>query len=99
MEGGVARTVRYAVEIAAALVQAAGPPTLQAQAVQNLTNTKQDAEKTGMAAYKLEASLALAQIETARGEKMAGRRDLELVGREASAKGFGLIAKKASQAN
>jgi tetratricopeptide (TPR) repeat protein len=92
---GVPISVRFVVEIAAARVQAAGG--MRAQAAQSLQNTQRDAQKTGMVLYQLEASLALAEIDIARGQKVSGLSSLAAIRKEALAKGFGLIAQHAAQ--
>ncbi len=89
-------TVRAEVGIASARVQAAQPGQLQA-AIAALREVAREAEKTGSASDRLEARLALAQL-LARDGKSDGRAALEAVERDASARGFALIARDAARA-
>jgi hypothetical protein len=87
--------VRINYAIAAALVRAATGIT--ADATRSLEATLAEATKYGYLGYQFEARLALAEIEMKSGKTSAGRARLEALQREAAAKGFGLIARKASQ--
>jgi hypothetical protein len=57
-----------------------------------------DSKKAGLIDYQLEARLALREIQMKSGNTSNGRRQLQQVERDAKAKGFGLIAKKAAAA-
>jgi hypothetical protein len=50
--------------------------------------------KAGFVLYEFEARLVLAQTEIALGNNDAGRADLSALGKEVSAKGFGMISRK-----
>jgi DNA-binding winged helix-turn-helix (wHTH) protein/tetratricopeptide (TPR) repeat protein/TolB-like protein len=52
--------------------------------------------KAGFVLYEFEARLVLAQTEIALGNRDAGRADLSALGKEVSAKGFGIISRKAT---
>ncbi len=62
-------------------------------AVQSLSITIRDATKSGFVPDQLEARLARAEIEIKSG-KIAGRASLEALRKDATEKGFGLIAQK-----
>jgi Tfp pilus assembly protein PilF/TolB-like protein len=90
-------TVRLTVAIEAARVRAASG--LQADvgdAAKVLKNAVADAKKEGLTGLLLEARLALGQVEIVYGDRASGRSRLADVQQEATAKGFLLIARKAS---
>ena len=60
--------------------------------------TRQEAVKTGLVGVELEARLALGRLEMKSARSAAGRARLELVQQAATAKGFGLIARRAAAA-
>jgi tetratricopeptide (TPR) repeat protein len=91
---GGSKSLRYEVGITAARIEATQDPS---DALEKLRDFESDARHTGMPGYGLEARLAIAQIEIARGKKALGQADLDTVKHEASAKGFGLIAQRASE--
>lgn len=85
--------LRLAVVIAAARLRVAqGEADLAAR---RLKDGLLEATKYGYLGLQLEARLALAEIEARSGNPAAGRTRLLALGQEASAKGFGLIARKA----
>jgi serine/threonine protein kinase/tetratricopeptide (TPR) repeat protein len=57
-----------------------------------------EASKYGLIGYQFEARLTLAEIEMKSGTALLGRSRLQVIEKEASTKGFGLIAKKAAAA-
>jgi serine/threonine protein kinase/tetratricopeptide (TPR) repeat protein len=69
-----------------------------AAAARTIEATRQEAIKTGLVGVELEARLALGELEMKSASSAAGRARLELVQQAASAKGFGLIARKAAVA-
>src|SRR5206468_2638014 len=90
-------TVRLTVAIEAARVRAASG--LQADvgdAAKVLKNAVADAKKEGLTGLLLEARLALGQVEIVYGDRASGRSRLVDVQQEATAKGFLLIARRAS---
>ncbi len=89
--------VRMKYAIAAARVRAAIGST--ADAARSLEATLAEASKYGYLDYQFEARLALGEIEVKSGKADAGRARLEALQKEAAAKGFGLIARKATQSS
>jgi len=87
--------VRMNYGIAAARVRAAIGGT--AEATQSLEATLAEANKYGYLGYQFEARLALGEIELNSDKTGDGRVRLEVLQKEAAAKGFGLIARKATQ--
>jgi len=93
------RGVRFSAAITGARVRAAsGKRSDLAEATKSLEATLAQAMKSGFAGYQLEARLALGEIEMKSGNPSAGRDRLEALEKEAKAKGFGLIARKAAAA-
>jgi hypothetical protein len=92
-QSGVAR---IPMAIVAARVRAALGRS--AEATKSLEATVIEAEKYGFVGYQFEASLALGEIEMKMGKSAAGRARLEALEKDATAKGFGLIARKAAAA-
>jgi ATP/maltotriose-dependent transcriptional regulator MalT len=91
------RKVRLQTEIVAAQVRAAdGKPD---SAAHDLRLTIKDAQKSGFFVRQMEASLALAGIETRSGKKKEARSLLQSVEKDARSKGFLLIARKAAAAS
>jgi tetratricopeptide (TPR) repeat protein len=90
------REVRLSVAIVAARVRAAmGKP---AEAMKSLANVLAEATKLGLVGLQFESRLALGETEMKSGKTAAGRARLETLQKEAKAKGFGLIARKAAAA-
>jgi hypothetical protein len=91
------RKVRLKTEIVAARVRAAeGKPD---NAAHDLRLTIKDAQKSGFFIRQMEASLALAGIETRSGKKKEARSLFQSIEKDARSKGFLLIARKASAAS
>ncbi|MGA2423444.1 MAG: protein kinase [Terriglobales bacterium] len=68
-----------------------------AEAKSNLETLLKDEIKRGFLAYQFETRLALAEIELKSGRSGAGRSQLGALKRDAQVKGFGLIARKATE--
>ena len=86
---------RLSMAIVAARVDAAsGKP---AAAFESLKTTLAKATNTGMLGLQFEARLALGEIEMKSGDRAAGQARLEALEREAAARGYGLIARKAKR--
>jgi len=82
--------------IVSAMAQdAAGKPSL---ARESLRRTIAEATKAGFVLYELEAQFALANVGIKSGQVAAARADLEKLERDAKARGFDLIARKAAAA-
>lgn len=90
------RTVRLTVGITAARVRAALGET--ERAMKELQTILAEAERTGFVNLQFEARLALGEIELRSGKSNAGIARLQLLEKEAAAKGFNLLARKASRA-
>jgi hypothetical protein len=75
-----------------------GRPSDRLEAANNLEAVLEQAKKTGFLGYELEAGLALGEIETQSGNVARARTRLEALERQAAARGFGLIARKAATA-
>jgi tetratricopeptide (TPR) repeat protein len=91
--------VRLEFELATALVRAAsGKPADQSAAIKALEATRGEAAKHGFVGYELEARLGIGEIEINSGRIASGRTDLQALKRDAKAKGFLLIARKAAAA-
>jgi len=91
------RANRLQLDIAAAKLDAArsgGEP-----ARQSLAAILAEANRTGFVEYQLEARLALGEIETGSGKIAAGHARLTALQKDAAAKGFLLIARKAARAH
>jgi hypothetical protein len=82
--------------IAAARVRAATGATLEA--VKSLNATLTEATTHGYLGAQLAARLALGETEMRSGQAVAGRSRLTALEKDATAKGFLLIAHKAAQA-
>jgi hypothetical protein len=92
-------TVRLTVAIEAARVRAAsGNRADVADVTKVLKNAVADATKEGLTGLLLQARLALGQVEITHGDRASGRSRLVVVQKEATAKGFVLVARKASAA-
>jgi len=90
------RDARLQMAIVAARVRAAlGKP---AEASKSLEATLAEATKYGFVGDQFEARLALGEVEMKSGKVAAGRAHLEALEKDAIAKGFGLIARKAAAA-
>jgi DNA-binding winged helix-turn-helix (wHTH) protein/tetratricopeptide (TPR) repeat protein/TolB-like protein len=93
------RLLRLSVVIASTRVGAATQaPVAIADASKSLESVRLEAAKYGFATLGLEARLALGEIEVHAGSVTAGRARLSALEREARARGFGLIARKAAAA-
>lgn len=87
--------VRLSVAVYAARVRAVSDA---AGAVRDLRAALGEATKLGLVPMRLEASAALGEVEIKSGKAGAGRARLGTVRAEAAAKGFGLVARRASLA-
>jgi DNA-binding winged helix-turn-helix (wHTH) protein/tetratricopeptide (TPR) repeat protein len=91
------RASRLEFSIVAARVRAAAGSEADLRAARKLLDQAQAAAvRDGFLGYDLEARLALGEIALQAGQASAGAR-LEAVERDATAKGFGLIARKAAE--
>lgn len=82
--------------IVSAMVQAASGKLTPAQ--ESLKRTITEASKTGFVQYELEAQFALADIGIKSGQGVGARADLEKLERDAKARGFDIIARRAAAA-
>lgn len=89
--------LRYSAMIAAASIGAASGEA--SQAIRALDKVIADATRAGLVQLQLEARLAAGQIEMASGRIQSGRGRLKVLERDAAAKGYGLIARKAATAS
>jgi hypothetical protein len=64
--------------------------------VARLKKTIDDAGRSGYLVYRLQAQLALGEIERKQGQAQEGRRVLDKLGKEAHARGFEAIASRAA---
>jgi len=88
--------VRLSLGIMTARVRAAsGQPV---DAVRGLTSLVAETGRAGLRGYHFEARLALGQAEIAAGDSDAGRARLAALESDATARGYGLIARKAAAA-
>jgi eukaryotic-like serine/threonine-protein kinase len=85
---------RFQLDIAAAKLEAARSGGEQAR--QSLAAILAEANRTGFVEYQLETRLALGEIETESGKIAAGHARLAALQKDAAAKGFLLIARKAA---
>jgi eukaryotic-like serine/threonine-protein kinase len=91
------REVELTVAISAARVRAAaGPSVNDDQVVNSLRDVVSKANDSGFVAYEFEPRLALAEMEIRGGKLSNGRSHLQVLEKEANARGFGLIAVEAS---
>lgn len=91
--------IRNALTITAARIQAAsGGPSERAAAAKSLMAAQAAAAKVGNLNDQFEARLAIGEVEMKGGNLSSGRAHLEALQREATAKGFNLIARKAAAA-
>jgi hypothetical protein len=88
--------VRLLVAITVARVQAASGGAGAARALKNLEIARAEAQKAGRVGLEFEARLALGEVELLLGRLAAGRSRLEDLEKEAKARGFGLLARKAA---
>jgi tetratricopeptide (TPR) repeat protein len=89
--------VRLAVAIVSARVRAAGrAPADTAAALRSLQAVRAEAEKADRRGLALEAELALGEVELLAGHSAAARARLETLERDATARGYGLVASKAA---
>ena len=90
------RTVRFTVSIISERIRAS---LGQAKAAKRgLKAILAEAEKYGFVGYQLQARLALGEIETKSGESAAGRARLEALHKDAMARNYGLVARRAAAA-
>jgi serine/threonine protein kinase/tetratricopeptide (TPR) repeat protein len=90
------REARLGLSIIEGRVAAASGQT--AAAAKTIEATRQEAAKAGLIGLELEARLALGEVEMKSANGTSGRARLERLQKEASAKGFGLIARKSAAA-
>jgi DNA-binding winged helix-turn-helix (wHTH) protein/tetratricopeptide (TPR) repeat protein/TolB-like protein len=96
---GLNRQVALAVAIAAARVDAAsGGPANTNRAAKSLQSALAEATVAGFVNYQLEARLALGEIKMRSGGSAQTRTTLEILEKDAAARGFSLIARKAAAA-
>jgi tetratricopeptide (TPR) repeat protein/class 3 adenylate cyclase/TolB-like protein len=92
------KNVQYrAVTTSALLAAELGGESNGAKAIQGAQKVANDAAKSGMPGFHLEARLAIGKIELANGKSAMARNELRMVQQEAEAKGFLLIAQKAAR--
>ena len=89
------RAPRFDATLARARVLAASGKS--EEAIKNLNTMLAETRKFGFVSYELESKLALGEIEIGAGKAAAGKARLEVLEKEASAKGFHLIAQKAAR--
>jgi hypothetical protein len=87
------RTVSFSVRIAFARVRAALGKPAEARTI--LKTTLAEAMKCGFVNYQMDAGLALGEIEMKFGKTSTGHARLAILEKEATAKGFLRIARKA----
>jgi len=93
------RRVRIAAAIVAARVLAAsGEVHATNAALEALRATLAEAVRVGFVDYELEARLAAGEIAIASGRAAAGRARLAALAKDATARGFGLVARRAAAA-
>ncbi len=93
------RRVRIAAAIVAARVLAAsGEARATSAALEALQATLAEAVRVGYVDYQLEARLAAGEIEMASGRAAAGRAHLAALAKDAAARSFGLVARRAAAA-
>jgi eukaryotic-like serine/threonine-protein kinase len=93
------RRVRIAAAIVAARVLASsGEARATSAALEALRRTFAEAARTGWVDHELEARLAAGEIELASGRAAAGRARLAALAKDAAARGFGLVARRAALA-
>ena len=96
---GLNREVALAVAIAAGRVDgASGGPANTKQAAKSLHSALAEATAAGFVNYQLEARLALGEIQMRSGDSAGTRTTLEVLQKDAAARGFSLIARKAAAA-
>jgi tetratricopeptide (TPR) repeat protein len=96
---GLNREVALAVAIAAARVDgASGGPANTKRAAKNLQTALAEATAAGFVNYQLEARLALGEIKMRSGNSAETRTTLEVLQKDAAARGFSLVARKAAAA-
>ena len=89
----------FSFQITAARVrQASGRPSDRLEAAKSLEAVLGEAKKTGFLGHELEVGLTLGEIELQSGNIARARTRLGALERQATAKGFGLIARKAAAA-
>jgi eukaryotic-like serine/threonine-protein kinase len=86
-------------KISAARVQGlAGPSDAQLRAMQTLQQCLDQAAKGGLLAQQMEAELALGELEIATGRSEAGRARLQSLQKQATSRGYLLLARQATTA-
>ncbi|MBZ5609831.1 MAG: tetratricopeptide repeat protein [Acidobacteriia bacterium] len=93
--GASSRTQQYDVAILSARARAAAGTGTLTKALESLQAVVREAKSTGMPGSELEARLALGELELARGDRARAQAELSAVQKQASDKGYLLIAKKA----
>lgn len=90
------RTPRFDAVFASAEIQAAaGKPN---QALQQLRDLVAETHKSGFAGFEFQARLALARVQMKVGQTAAARAHLQSLAKDAAAKGYDLIARRAHAA-
>jgi eukaryotic-like serine/threonine-protein kinase len=89
------RTSRFEATLAKALVLAEKNRLVDANKL--VSSVLAEARKFGYLSYELQASLITAEIEVSSGKAAAGKARLQALEQQASAKGFNLVAQKASK--
>jgi tetratricopeptide (TPR) repeat protein len=91
--------VRFNFGIVSSSVSANSPSLSErSRSVKSLESIIENATRLGYIPYRLEAQLALGEIEMKLGQGAAGRKHLAAAEKEARSKGFGLVAQKAAKA-
>jgi tetratricopeptide (TPR) repeat protein/class 3 adenylate cyclase len=88
--------VQLALEITTARIAARNRKA--AQALQHFARVRQQARKLGLASYELEARLGASEAKLQGGNASDGQSELRTLQKEASLRGYGLIASKAERA-
>jgi eukaryotic-like serine/threonine-protein kinase len=88
------REVEFVVAISAGRLRAAAPGNA-AQAVRSFEQIAEEATHLGFVPYEFEPRLALAEMEIRSGDLASGRTHLKTLAKEATDRGFGLIAVEA----
>jgi tetratricopeptide (TPR) repeat protein len=96
LAGNRNKNVKLGFEIAAARVEATMGK--RAEAMKRLRSTIAISKRMGHFTRQLNGRFALAKIEIQSGQTVAGRATLDVLGRDARAKGFVLIARQAADA-
>jgi tetratricopeptide (TPR) repeat protein len=95
LSAGSGPPVRFAVALAEARIAAAAGPAAAAESRKLLEAALAQAVQHGYLGYAFQLRLALGELDVRSGHAVEGRASLVALANEASAKGFGLIARKA----